>query len=232
MSGRRDADDDRAQRALAKRLLATLPAETRERLVAGAILLDLPAGAILYRDEDAPKIGLVVGGLVRVFLTSREGRQVTVRYARPGAILGAPTAIAGPVDVSAQALTDTALLMLNVDAVRSQARIDPELAWAFAEEVGRRLYEVLDAFAGNVFGSVRQRVARHLLDLAASRNDGTLLVAPVSQQSLADATGTAREVVARTLRDLRGPGLVESTKGGIVLLDPDRLEMVASSGDL
>jgi CRP/FNR family cyclic AMP-dependent transcriptional regulator len=232
MSGRRDADHDRAQRALAKSFLATLPAETRERLVAGAILLDLPAGAVLYRDEDAPRIGLVVGGLVRVFLTSGEGRQITVRYARPGAILGAPTAIAGPVDVSAQALTATALLMLNVDAARSLARTDPELAWAFAEEVGRRLYEVLDAFAGNAFGSVRQRVARHLLDLAANRQDGALLVAPVSQQSLADAVGTAREVVARTLHVLREAGLVESTKGGIVLLDPDRLELVASSGEV
>jgi CRP/FNR family cyclic AMP-dependent transcriptional regulator len=174
MSGRRDADRDRAERALANSFLASLPAETRERLVAGAMLLDLPAGAILYRDEDAPTIGLVVGGIIRVFLTSREGRQITVRYARPGAILGAPTAIAGPVDVSAQALTQTALLMLNVDAARSLARTDPELAWAFAEEVSRRLYEVLHAFAGNVFGSVRQRVARHLLDLAADRQDGAI----------------------------------------------------------
>jgi len=232
MSGRRDADRDRAERALANSFLASLHAETRERLVAGAMLLDLPAGAILYRDEDAPTIGLVVGGIIRVFLTSREGRQITVRYARPGAILGAPTAIAGPVDVSAQALTQTALLMLNVDAARSLARTDPELAWAFAEEVSRRLYEVLNAFAGNVFGSVRQRVARHLLDLAADRQDGAILVTPVGQQSLADAVGTAREVVARTLHDLRAAGLVEWTKSGIVVLDPDRLEMVASSGEL
>jgi hypothetical protein len=45
------------------------------------------------------------------------------------------------------------------------------LAWGLAEEVTRRLYEVLEAFAGNVFGSVRQRVARHLLDLMPTHGD-------------------------------------------------------------
>jgi CRP/FNR family transcriptional regulator len=146
--------------------------------------------------------------------------------------MGAPTAIGGPVDVSAQALTETAMLMLNVDGVRSLAKTDPALAWALAEEVTRRLYEVLEAFAGNVFGSVRQRVARHLLDLAADRQQGAVLIAPVSQQALADAVGTAREVVARTLHDLRRARLVDTARNGVVLVDPDRLSEVAATGEL
>jgi len=224
--------DERIERAVAHSFLATLPAETCRHLTAGAIRLDVPAGSVVYRNEDAPRFGLIVDGLVRVFLTSPEGRQLTVRYARPGAVLGAPTAVGGPVDVSAQALTDTALLMLDVNAVRSIARRDPDVAWALAEEVTRRLYEVLEAFGGNVFGSVRQRVARHLLDLAADRQQGTLLVARVNQQGLADAAGTAREVVARTLTDLRRAGLVDTTRNGIVLLDPDRLSEVVATGEL
>lgn len=185
--------EERVEEALAQSFIATLSVDTRQRLTAGAILLDIPAGAVLYRDDDAPRFGLVVGGLVRIFLTSAEGRQITVRYVRPDGIIGAPTAIGGPVDVSAQALTETALLTLDVDALRSLARIDPGLAWALAEEVTGRLYEVLEAFAGNVFGSVRQRVARHLLDLGADRQRGAILLVPVSQQALAGD------------RELRGP---------------------------
>lgn len=179
-----------------------------------------------------PKLGLVVSGLVRIFLTSAEGRQITVRYARSGAIIGAPTVVGGPVDVSAQALTETALMMLNVDAIRSLAKADPAVAWSLTEEVTRRLYEVLEAFAGNVFGSVRQRVARHLLDLAADRQRGADLVAPVTQQALADAVGTAREVVARTLHDLRRAGLVDTSRNGVMVLDADRLSEVAATGQL
>jgi CRP/FNR family transcriptional regulator len=98
--------------------------------------------------------------------------------------------------------------------------------------VTERLYEVLEAFAGSAFGTVRQRVARHLLDLATARESGAMLLAPVSQQGLADAVGTAREVVARTLHDLRLAGLVETERNGIRLLDPDRLSDVAASGIL
>jgi CRP/FNR family transcriptional regulator, cyclic AMP receptor protein len=186
----------------------------------------------VYRAEDAPRLGVIVAGLVRVFLTSPEGRQLTVRYARPGAVLGAPTAVGGPVDVSVQALTDTTVLMLDVTAIRSLAMADAHVAWSLAEEVTRRLYEVLEAFSGNVFGSVRQRVARHLLDLAADRQTDALLVAAVSQQAVADAAGTSREVVARNLADFRRAQLVKSTKDGIVLLDPDRLSEVAATGEL
>jgi CRP/FNR family transcriptional regulator len=224
-------DADRIQ-AMARSFLGGLPPATQERLLAGAIQLDVPAGSVLYREAEAPRFGLILSGLIRIFLTSAGGRQLTVRYARPGAVIGAPTAVGGPVDVSAQALTESAVLMLNIDTLRSQARHDPLLAWALAEEVTRRLYEVLEAFGGNVFGSVRQRVARHLLDLAADRQQGAVLVAPVSQQALADAVGTAREVVTRTIHDLRHAGLVDTQRTGIRLLDPDGLSDVAARGEM
>jgi pimeloyl-ACP methyl ester carboxylesterase len=49
------------------------------------------------------------------------------------------------------------------------ARRDARVAWVIAEELNRRLYEVLEQTAVNAFGSVRQRVAAHLLDLASGR---------------------------------------------------------------
>lgn len=224
--------DERIQRAVKNSFLGALPPEITQRLVADAVLLDVPAGGIVYRDEDAPRSGVVVAGLVRVYITSIEGRQLTVRYARPGATLGAPTAIGGPVAVAAQAVTDSALLMFSATTLRALAIEDARVAWPLAEEVTRLLYGVLDAYADTAFGSVRQRIARHLLDLATARQRDALLVAEVNQQTLADAVGTAREVVSRTLHDLREAGLIGTGRKGIVLLDPDRIERLASSGDL
>ena len=98
------------------------------------------------------------------------------------------------------------------------------MAWAVAEELNRRLYETLQQTAINAFGSVRQRVAAHLLDLASSqqRPQGRL-VARVSQQELADAVGSVREVVARVLRDLRLAGIVATAPDHVVILDATRL---------
>jgi CRP/FNR family transcriptional regulator len=41
-----------------------------------------------------------------------------------------------------------------------------------------------------------------------------------TQQELADAVGSVREVVTRTLHRLRGEGLIETSRDEIVLLDP------------
>lgn len=46
---------------------------------------------------------------------------------------------------------------------------------------------------------------------------------PVTQRELAEAVGTAREVVVRVLRDLRTAGIVTTHRDHIEILDPIRL---------
>ena len=116
--------------------------------------------------------------------------------------------------------------MFRIDAriLTTRARRDAAVAWALAEELNRRLYDTLQQTAINAFGTVRQRVAAHLLDIASARQrPGGQLVARTSQQELADAAGSVREVVARVLRDLRLSGLVTTTTDGLRVLDPARL---------
>src|SRR5215212_347403 len=227
----RDASDISAHPALRDSFLSVLSPDSLAKLLVDAMRLDIPAGGVLYREGESPRLALVLGGLIRVYLTSPAGRQVTVRYARRGEVLGAPVAVGGSVDVGVQALVDSTLVMLNVRTLRDLAQSDARVAWAVAEEVTRRLYAVLEAFAGSAFGTVRQRVARHLLDLAAERQRGSKLLAPVSQQDLADAAGTVREVVARVLRDLRDAGLVETTRSGVLITDPAGLHDQVGSGE-
>ncbi|HWD79934.1 MAG TPA: helix-turn-helix domain-containing protein, partial [Kribbella sp.] len=86
------------------------------------------------------------------------------------------------------------------------------------------LYENLRQTAVNTFGTVRQRVAAHLLDLASTQqNPRGELVAHVSQQELADAVGSVREVVARVLREFRQAGLVATAADTVHILDPTGL---------
>ena len=70
-----------------------------------------------------------------------------------------------------------------------------------------------------------QRVAAHLLDLASAQQHprGRTSVARVSQQELADAAGSVREVVARVLRDFRVAGIVATAADSVVILDAARL---------
>ena len=215
----RDVDD-----ALARSFLAELPAELAGRLRAEGERADYPAGTTVYRAGSDPRAALVVRGLIRVYLSSPGGRQVTVRYARPGDVLGIAVLVGGPTGTSVQTVEPSSVFRISARTLTETARRDPRVSWAIAEELNRRLYEVLEQTAVNAFGSVRQRVAAHLLDLASDRQrPGGRLVAHVSQQELADAAGSVREVVARALRDLRVAGIVATAADSVVILDPARL---------
>jgi CRP/FNR family transcriptional regulator, cyclic AMP receptor protein len=216
---------DRAvEDALAHSFLAGLPPELVGRLRDEGERADYPAGTTVYRAGSDPQAALVARGLLRVFLTSAEGRQVTVRYARPGDVLGIAVLVGGPASTSVQAVEPSSVFRIGARTLIAAARRDPRVSWAIAEELNRRLYEVLEQTAVNAFGSVRQRVAAHLLDLAsAQQHPRGRLAARVSQQELADAAGSVREVVARVLRDLRVAGIVATTTDSVVILDPARL---------
>ena len=216
--------DQEVDDALAGSFLAGLPPELVGRLRDEGERADYPAGTTVYRAGSDPRAALVVRGLLRVFLTSAEGRQVTVRYARPGDVLGIAVLVGGPASTGVQTVEPSAVFRISARALTAAARRDPRVSWAIAEELNRRLYEVLEQTAVNAFGSVRQRVAAHLLDLASDRQrPHGRPAARVSQQELADAAGTVREVVARVLRDLRVAGIVATTADSVVILDPARL---------
>lgn len=221
--------DDATREALSLSFVARLPPALRARLEALAVPMELSGDATLYRRGAEPRVGIVVEGLLRIFLTSADGREVTVRYARPGDALGLPMLVGGPVDAGGAAVGRARVLFFPVEPLRQLAREHVELAWAVAEEINGNLRGVLEELASQSFGTVRQRVARHLLDLAHGDHRGRL-IAKVTQAELADAVGTVREVIARTLAQLRREGVVATGAGVVTLLDARRLDEVSRSG--
>jgi CRP/FNR family cyclic AMP-dependent transcriptional regulator len=223
--------DDDARAAIAASSLGSLPEDVIAELMAGAKRLPIPARSTIHHEGgDSPHLELVVAGLVRVQVTAADGRTMTVRYARPGALLGVATLyapIARPFDI--QALSDSDLLRFRPTMVRGLADRDPRVAQALLTETSQRVMSFVAEFSGHAFANVRQRTARHLLDLASDHQRPDVLLAPISQQELADAVGTAREVIVRVLRELREEGVVQTGRDGIVIRDPDRLSSIGST---
>lgn len=230
---RRRPTDPLLAAAVEQSLLARLPSDLAAQVLDGGYRIDLPAGAQPSTGGDETRVSLVLDGLIRVFLVSEAGRQVTVRYARSGETLGLVHLFGRRTAVRGQAITPASLWAIAPDRLRALAGGHAELATAIAKECAARASDAIEELALLTFGSVRQRIARHLLDLAAEQQRGGELVAAVTQQQLADAAGTVREVVARVLKQLHQDGVTAGSDGGIVILDAARLdgEATARAGD-
>lgn len=213
--------------------LRSLPDKTKDRLVVTGNVLSVPAGSTLHREGDeAAHLELVVSGLLRVYVTALDGRTLTVRYCRPGSILGAVSLFASPFSLpaSVKALTDAEILSMSAPAIRQAAEGDVVVARALIDELSDRVMSFIAEIPGSAFATVRQRVVRHLLDLASATQLGPRLRVTISQQELADSVGSVREVVVRVLRALREEGYVDTGHDGIVLLDPQQLSAEAYPG--
>ena len=223
--------DDGVAAALAASNFARLPGPALHRLLTRGRLVRVPAGSVTHREgEMTEHVELVVDGLVRVFVTAPDGRSLTMRYARRGALIGAVSLYATGFRMPAgmQAVVEAVVLRLSPEVVRRVAAADPHVAEALLHELADRAFDYIREIHDGAFTSVRQRVARHLLDLAsqetrAGRHRAAVLTVPASQRELAEAVGSVREVVVRVLRDFRGMGVISTYRDHIEILDPLRL---------
>jgi CRP/FNR family cyclic AMP-dependent transcriptional regulator len=202
--------------------LAQLPEPAAATLLREAIRVDVPAGSLIYRPEEQPKVFVVVDGLIRTFLDGPDGRQVTIRYARPGDVAGLVLMLRGPALLSMQAMTRASVLAIRVPMLRRAMSTEASVARAIAQELARELYAAIGDLSEQAFASVRQRLARQLLDLAVARPRRRPVVL-ASQQDLADAIGSVREVVTRNLGQMQEGRLIRIDRDGILLLAPGRL---------
>ena len=219
-------------RAVAASFLGLLPERTWRQLFDRAHQIDAPPKTILYPETEqvrAAHLLLILDGLVRVYRTSRSGREVTLRYARRGDILGLPSVVAEVSPAAAQAVIPTRAVAMSAQTLRSRAQHDSQLAWAMAEEMAGSLFNIQERLAHNVFAPIRSRVARYLLDVATPAEVGYVAVA--SYEVIAGAIGTVREVVARTLAALRDEGLIRRVDAGITLVDLDGLRDAAQADE-
>jgi CRP-like cAMP-binding protein len=205
--------------------LSGLPASGAE-LLAQARESQVAAGDIIYRVADIGTSGgaltVVVEGLLRVYTGSVQGREMTIRYLSSGDLVGLPTVVAPEViqeelHLAVQALTDTHILQLSTEHFRNALARDPSMYPIVCKELVRALAGTYELLAENVFSPVRQRVARHLLDL--SVREGRHFVVHASQQTVADAIGSVREVVSRVIIQMRDEGLIDRIGDGYVILD-------------
>lgn len=195
-------------------------------VLVGARRLVLEAGHTLHRQgETSPHCEMVISGLIRVYVTAPDGRTMTVRYCRRGALIGVASLFEPSFSLPAtiQAVTDSTVLRLAPTSLKNAARNHSAVSGVLLAELSERAMAFVAEIPGGAFATVRQRVARHLLDLASGAQTGPELVARIGQQDLADAVGSVREVVVRSLRELREEGLVETGRNRVVILDPEKL---------
>ncbi len=210
------------ENGLARSFLANLEPSLEDSIRSRSMVHHHRSGDMVVSETDADWTGIVLAGMTRVFLRTTAGRQVTLRHVETGGSIGI-TALLGDGRVSGQAVTDCQVLRLDTAQVERLAKTHPSLALAIANELSVSLIETYHEILIREQGSLRQRLARQLLHFAGVVDPGRPLVLPMSHEAIADAVGSAREVVSRHLAWFQAEGMLTLDRGLITLTDPVRL---------
>lgn len=215
------------RQAIRSSFLSVLAPDQTERLLARSIVVDIPPGQLIIDEDAGSTCGILMRGIAREYLATRMGGEVTVRRAGVGSGFGLVAIDGGTAAPLVRAVTACRFLCLDGNALNSLARSDASVACAVKEEVSRRLRDTYVEFSNAVTGSVRQRVARLLIDLGVAVAAEQVVVR-ASQFSLAAMLGVARESVGHELRYLAAVGLIEQQRGQIVISDLAGIDLVAN----
>jgi CRP-like cAMP-binding protein len=132
----------------------------------------------------------------------------------------------------AEAITAVRLCGMEHSVFFKECSCSPRFAMNYAEAVTREAMLAWSHVGALGQQSARGRVANLLVELhqrvrAIEGGEGPAVWLPINQTHIADATGLTAVHVCRTLKRMRQEGLLEFSKGRLVLIDPSRLAAVA-----
>lgn len=193
-------------------------------------------GEMVFSPTAKPhSIYLLESGLVRIYRLSETGAETSFGYVAPGEVFGELAAFGDfPRESFAQAVRPASVWKVAREPFQRLMTQRPALVVAITKQIGERLKRVEARIEDLVFRPVRTRVARMLVELSHDfgRPDGERLVIdiPITQGELATLVGATRQTVNQTLGELTDEGLITRERQRIVLVKPDRLSQLVTSG--
>ena len=200
------------------------PAE-QEELSRSAYLRTAPAGTLLHNGSDMC-LGLLVirSGQLRAYITSEEGREVTVYrlFDRDICLLTASCVMNNiQFDITITAEKETEFWIIPPPVYKALSERSVVVANYTNQIMAAHFTEVMWLMEQIMWKSMDKRLAKFLLDESNLEGSHKLTL---THEKIANHLGTAREVVTRMLRYFQTEGMVKLTRGGIEILDEGKLK--------
>lgn len=195
----------------------------REYLCQNSDIFTYPKGKNIHDGSECSGVILVHSGSLRLYMLSDEGKDITLYRLHKGdlCMLSASCVLdAVTFDVFVDAEEESGCCVVGGPAFAAVSQRNPDIKIFALETAVSRFSDVMWVMQQILFMSMDKRLAIFLSDEAARSGSDTIAL---THEQIARYMGSAREVVSRMLKYFAGEGIVESSRGGIRILDKNRL---------
>jgi len=186
---------------------------------------------ILMEGVESDGVYFINTGKVKVFKSDKDDKQLILRFAKSGEILGfCSMDERREQPVSAMALDDTVICYLDNKVFMRIIRYNPEFALGLLKFYNEELMEVenksLKLARMNVPGKVADALVTMYEAYGTNGNNRTLNLA-LSRQDIANLAGTTKEQVSKSLSEFKSKGLINTKGKQIDILNFEALNVMA-----
>ncbi|CTQ31898.1 Crp/Fnr family transcriptional regulator [Jannaschia rubra] len=211
--------------------LVALHAPVRDRLVASARVIEVPADTVIFGPGRPPEnLLLLLDGQVRVQQIAENGREIVLYRVHSGESCVLTTAcLLAFEDYTAEGIAETDLRAVAIPRASFDEAMStsPEFRRFVFAAYSKRITDLFLTVEEIAFGRVDSRLAHKLLELAGDR-----AVVPVTHGNLAAELGTAREVISRQMAEFQRRLWVEQKRGQVTIIDRPALEAFARANPI
>jgi len=192
--------------------------------------LTIPRNSFLYEIGDgADHMYYLLQGTIKIGTFSADGREVLKSVCHPGALFG-ELGLAGLGHRQDFARTLAAEAQLIAFPVREFKRImhsNYKLCLTVLDQIAGRLVQAEKRMESLIFQDARTRIIQFLVESASNRGRRVgfewLFKHSLTQQDIANITGTSRQTVTSVLNELRKENLIHFNRKSILIRDIGRL---------
>lgn len=203
----------------------SLTEQEKEILRKSAVIRRYEKGSFIHSsDRDCLGMLFIISGEIRTYILSDEGREITLFRLYPNdlCVLSASCVISQiSFDTQMTARQDTEVLIIppNITALLKEQNIS--VRCFLYEQATERFSEVMWAMQQILFKGLDQRLAAFLVEECERTKSNTV---SMTHEQIARNISSAREAVARMLKQFTQDGLVELKRGEIIIKDTDGLK--------
>ena len=177
---------------------------------------------IYNQGQPSTNIYLVIEGKVKVSRMGDDGRQVVVDIYQPDEFFGESAFLNLPHrSEQAAALENTRLMAWSGAEIEDMVGKRPRLAVALLQILAQRSIDFTERIESLSADNIVRRLARSLIRFAGREgtggDNGSVRMAPLTHELLAQYVGTSREIVTHYMNQFRRQGYLRYSRKGIIL---------------
>jgi CRP/FNR family cyclic AMP-dependent transcriptional regulator len=190
----------------------------------------IPKHAWIYQvGQPSETLYFLDKGMVKIGAHAEDGREVIKQILYPATMFGEMGVLGEKCrqDFAVAFNEEVRLYSMPVDSFRRWMRNTPPLTMQMLHWVGGQLRRTERRLESLIFKDARERIVDFLKDTAQKRGKSigyeTLIKHSLTQQDIANITGTSRQTVTSVLNELRKSNLIHFNRRSILIRDLNKL---------